>query len=194
MLEMHPMSLPDTMAPHPDEALVKGKIVLCDEFQGTTAVGLVSGAAGILIRTLSPKDVANTFALPAVILSQKDGTIIKTYINLTSNPTAIIFKSNESKDWLSPSVASFSSRGPNAITSDILKPDIAAPGVDILAAWSPNSPISMVIGDERKTKYNIISGTSMACPHVTAVAAYVKSFHPDWSPAAIKSAIMTTGN
>ncbi|TKY53555.1 Cucumisin protein [Spatholobus suberectus] len=177
-----------------DENLVKGKIVLCDGFQGTTVVGLVSGAAGILVRSLSPKDVAFTFALPAVILSRIDGNLIQSYINLTSNPTAIIFKSNEGKDLLAPYVASFSSRGPNAITSNILKPDIAAPGVDILAAWSPIGPVSEVKGDERKTNYNIQSGTSMACPHATAVAAYIKSFHPDWSPAAIKSALMTTGN
>ncbi|XP_014502999.1 cucumisin-like [Vigna radiata var. radiata] len=74
----------------------------------------------------------------------------------------------------------------------IFHPDIAAPGVEILAAWSPISPISELKGDRRVSNLNIISGTSMACPHVTAAAAYVKSFHPNWSPAAIKSALMTT--
>ena len=76
----------------------------------------------------------------------------------------------------------------------MLQPDIAAPGVDILAAWSPLSPVSEVKGDNRMVPYNIISGTSMACPHATGAAAYVKSYHPTWSPAAIKSALMTTGN
>lgn len=75
-----------------------------------------------------------------------------------------------------------------------LQPDISAPGVDILAAWSLASPVSRVKRDNRRVPYNIISGTSMACPHATGVAAYIKSFHPSWSPAAIKSAIMTTGN
>lgn len=74
-----------------------------------------------------------------------------------------------------------------------LQPDIAAPGVDILAAWSSVAPVSRVKSDNRRVPYNIISGTSMACPHASGIAAYVKSFHPSWSPAAIKSAIMTTG-
>ena len=74
-----------------------------------------------------------------------------------------------------------------------MQPDISAPGVDILAAYSEVASPSGSETDERRVKYNIISGTSMSCPHVAGIAAYVKSFHPDWSPSAIKSAIMTTG-
>lgn len=74
----------------------------------------------------------------------------------------------------------------------MFQPDISAPGVEILAAYSPNASIS-IPQDMRRVQYNIMTGTSMACPHATAVAAYVKTFHPDWSPAAIKSSIMTTG-
>ncbi|KAJ0638531.1 putative tripeptidyl-peptidase II [Helianthus annuus] len=83
-------------------------------------------------------------------------------------------------------MAVFSSKGPNIITPDIIKPDITAPGVNILAAWSPVSTADSI-------NYNILSGTSMSCPHVSAVVALLKSVHPYWSPAAIKSAIMTTG-
>jgi len=75
-----------------------------------------------------------------------------------------------------------------------MQPDIAAPGVDILAAWSQASSVTGVKEDRRRVTYNIVSGTSMACPHASALAAYIKSFHPSWSPAAIKSAMMTTGN
>ncbi|XVF46602.1 hypothetical protein PTKIN_Ptkin03bG0040500 [Pterospermum kingtungense] len=92
----------------------------------------------------------------------------------------------------SPMVAPFSSLRPNAIVPDILKPDIAAPGVDILAAFSPLAPPSGSLGDKRQVQYNILTGTSISCPHVAGVAVYVKTFHPDWSPSAIKSAIMTT--
>lgn len=62
-----------------------------------------------------------------------------------------------------------------------------------MAAWSEATTVTGEIGDKRVVPYNIISGTSMSCPHATAAAAYVKSFHPTWSPSAIKSALMTTG-
>ena len=62
-----------------------------------------------------------------------------------------------------------------------------------MAAWSEATTVTGDEGDTRIVPYNIESGTSMSCPHATAAAAYVKSFHPTWSPAAIKSALMTTG-
>ena len=75
----------------------------------------------------------------------------------------------------------------------VIQPDITAPGVDILAAWSPLAHPSIDRKDIRRVNFNIISGTSMSCPHASAAAAYVKAGHPNWSPAAIKSALMTTG-
>ena len=75
-----------------------------------------------------------------------------------------------------------------------MQPDLSAPGVNILAAWSEASTVTGKEWDTRVVPYNIMSGTSMACPHASGAAAYVKSFHPTWSPSAIKSAIMTTGN
>ena len=74
-----------------------------------------------------------------------------------------------------------------------MQPDLTAPGVDILAAWSPLAPPSVDLDDTRSVKFNIISGTSMSCPHTSGAAAYVKAVRPYWSPAAIKSALMTTG-
>ncbi|KAJ0100791.1 hypothetical protein Patl1_06472 [Pistacia atlantica] len=123
-----------------------------------------------------------------------DGSKVATYLNSTSEPTAAIFKSIAVKDEMAPSVVSFSSRGPNPITTDILKPDLTAPGVDILASWSLATKVSESPEDNRVSPYNIISGTSMSCPHTSSIAAYVKSFHPTWSPAAIKSALMTTAS
>ena len=71
----------------------------------------------------------------------------------------------------------------------ILQPNITAPGLNILAAWSEASSPTKLDGDHRVVQYNIMSGTSMTCPHVSAAAVLIKAAHPDWSSAAI----MTTG-
>ncbi|CAA6655984.1 unnamed protein product [Spirodela intermedia] len=93
-----------------------------------------------------------------------------------------------------PLVASFSGRGPNGLSPAVLKPDLIAPGVNILAAWTDAVGPTGLDMDDRKTEFNILSGTSMACPHVSGAAALLKSAHPTWSPAAIRSAMMTTAN
>ena len=73
------------------------------------------------------------------------------------------------------------------------QPDITAPGLNILAAWSEASSPLKVADDNRVVKFQIDSGTSMSCPHVAAVSALLKAVHPDWSSSAIRTAIMTTG-
>lgn len=75
----------------------------------------------------------------------------------------------------------------------ITQPDIAAPGINILASYTLRRSLTGQEGDTQFSRFTLMSGTSMACPHVSGVAAYVKSFHPNWSPAAIRSAIITTG-
>ncbi|KAF7099473.1 hypothetical protein CFC21_101101 [Triticum aestivum] len=107
---------------------------------------------------------------------------IASYSKMTESPVVKISPavSVVGNGVLSPYVASFSSRGPSLAFPRILKPDIAAPGVGILAA--------------ERDSYVFHSGTSMACPHVSAVTALLKSVHPNWSPAMIKSAIVTTAS
>ncbi|KAE8648816.1 hypothetical protein Csa_008904 [Cucumis sativus] len=177
-----------------DLKLAKGKIVMCDMITTSPAEAVaVKGAVGIIMQNDSPKDRTFSFPIPASHIDTKSGALILSYINSTNSiPTATIKKSIERKRRRAPSVASFSSRGPNPVTPNILKPDLSGPGVEILAAWPPIASPSGAVEDNKRVLYNIISGTSMACPHVTAVAAYVKSFHPTWSPAALKSALMTT--
>lgn len=95
-----------------------------------------------------------------------------------------------------PMVALFSARGPNVKDfkledADLLKPDIVAPGSLIWASWSPNgTDEANYLGEN----FAMISGTSMAAPHISGIAALIKQKHPRWSPAAIKSALMTTSN
>ncbi|EOY34208.1 Subtilase family protein, putative [Theobroma cacao] len=171
-------------------SLVKGKLVLCDEFSGHEEAR-DAGALGSIVPT-SLVNVSFVVPFPTSALENDDYGSVKSYLNSIEQPKAEILKSETIKDSAAPMVAPFSSRGPNFIVPDILKPDISAPGVDILAAYSPVASPSDTPTDERRVKYSLISGTSMACPHAAGVAAYVKTFHPDWSPSAIKSAIMTT--
>ncbi|KAG9445462.1 hypothetical protein H6P81_016802 [Aristolochia fimbriata] len=176
------------------ESMVKGKIVFCDLMPPGLAGPIQAGAKGVISMDDTYSDFSRAYPLPAALLNPKSGAAVKAYINESNEPQANILRSKEVKDLKAPVVVSFSSRGPNAITSDILKPDITAPGVTILAAYSPAESVSGSPEDKRHVKYNILSGTSMSCPHVSGAAAYVKSFHPTWSPAAIKSALMTTAH
>ncbi|CAI0440324.1 unnamed protein product [Linum tenue] len=90
-----------------------------------------------------------------------------------------------------PVMADFSSKGPNTIAPYVLKPDITAPGVNIIAAYTEAKPTDPS-EDPRKFPYNILSGTSMSCPHVSGVFGLLRAVYPHWSPSAIRSAIMTT--
>ncbi|RZC68502.1 hypothetical protein C5167_031779 [Papaver somniferum] len=177
-----------------DRDLVEGKIVICDSAKAVTEA-FTSGATGTILVSdpwLARFDVSSVYPLAASLINTTNGDIVKSYFESTRKPVATILPTESVKDSHAPVVVSFSSRGPNSISPDILKPDISAPGVDILAAFSPVANPSSVAGDTRSVKYNILSGTSMACPHATGAAAYIKTFHPDWSPSAIKSALMTT--
>ncbi|KAJ6746814.1 CUCUMISIN PROTEIN [Salix koriyanagi] len=147
--------------------------------------------AGVITSLDAPTDIAYTTIIPGTTVQLKDGYKIDVYINSTKNPRAVIYKTRTTA-MRAPFVASFSSRGPQLISLNILKPDIAAPGLGILAAYSKLASVTGYPSDSRYSTFNIISGTSMSCPHAAAAAAYVKTFHPDWSPAAIKSALMTT--
>ncbi|MED6182760.1 hypothetical protein PIB30_031762 [Stylosanthes scabra] len=91
-----------------------------------------------------------------------------------------------------PVMASYSSRGPNKIQPSILKPDVIAPGVNILSSYSLGASPSDLQQDRRRFEFNVLQGTSMSCSHVSGIAGLVKTRYPNWSPAAIRSAIMTT--
>ncbi|XP_052144509.1 subtilisin-like protease SBT3.3 [Oryza glaberrima] len=180
---------------------VTGKIVLCyapleaaatsspNPAFGTAAIGIAKGGAKGLIfahqRTNIFDDLENcNKILPAgcMMVDFEIAARIASYLNSTRKTVAKISRAVTvvGNGVLAPRVAAFSSRGPSIDFPGILKPDVAAPGVSILAA----------VGDS----YKFMSGTSMACPHVSAVAALLKSVHPDWSPAMIKSAIITTAS
>ncbi|KAL0347478.1 UNVERIFIED_CONTAM: CO(2)-response secreted protease [Sesamum calycinum] len=129
---------------------------------------------------------------PVTAVFEEDGAEILSLYQLSSNPVATILPTVVIPNYKpAPVVALFSSRGPVFGFRNLIKPDITAPGQNILAAWSPNSNELTLPGRE-PALYGIVMGTSMSCPHVSGLAAAVKSQHPSWSPAAIRSAIMTT--
>ncbi|XP_065849191.1 subtilisin-like protease SBT1.8 [Euphorbia lathyris] len=190
------LCLPGSLQP----AMVRGKVVICDRgINARVEKGAVVRDAGgigmILANTAASGEelVADSHLLPAVAVGRKAGDLIREYVSNDPNPTAVLtFGGTVLNVRPSPVVAAFSSRGPNMVTPQILKPDLIGPGVNILAAWSEAVGPTGLESDTRKTKFNIMSGTSMSCPHISGVAALLKAAHPSWSPSAIKSALMTT--
>ncbi|CAN4080785.1 unnamed protein product [Withania somnifera] len=182
-----------------DGASVAGKIVICDRgisprVQKGQVVKDAGGVGMILANTAANGEelVADSHLLPAVAVGEMAGRAIKHYASARNATATLRFLGTKLGIRPSPVVAAFSSRGPNFLTLEILKPDMVAPGVNILAAWTGALGPSSLPIDQRITNFNILSGTSMSCPHVSGIAALLKARHPDWSPAAIKSALMTT--
>ncbi|XP_057951638.1 subtilisin-like protease SBT1.3 [Malania oleifera] len=182
-----------------DPHAVAGKIVICDRgvsprVDKGQVVKKAGGLGMILTNTEANGEelVADCHLLPGVSIGEKAGRVIKLYASSPYATATLKFLGTKVGIRPSPVVAAFSSRGPNPITLEILKPDMVAPGVNILAAWSGLAGPSSMPTDRRRVKFNILSGTSMSCPHVSGIAALIKTKHPDWSPAAIKSALMTT--
>ncbi|XP_058083441.1 subtilisin-like protease SBT5.3 [Magnolia sinica] len=177
---------------------VTGKIVACNvgviESAEQGDVVKRAGGAGAIVMNVPISDAqARPHLLPATDIAW-DGTLaLLAYIGSTPSPTAYITRpTTQLGTKPAPIMAAFSSRGPNRIIPEILKPDITAPGVDVLAAYTQYTGPSDLPSDPRRVPFNIISGTSMSCPHIAGIVGLLKAVHPKWSPSAIKSAIMTT--
>jgi hypothetical protein len=124
--------------------------------------------------------------IPGFMVGQSDGEL---FVATISSGDSILATLDPSNQQARPNrVATFSSRGPNGGMPDIIKPDISAPGVSILAAQTPTPNDGQLPGQ----LFQIISGTSMSSPHVAGASALLKQLYPDWSPAQIRSALMTT--
>jgi subtilisin family serine protease len=177
-----------------DPAKANGKIVVCDR-------GVVdriekgfevkrAGGAGLVLANVSPNSINGDYhPVPAVHVVQADGDAIKAYIaSAGAGATAKIVPLNAAELAAAPQVpeiTDFSSRGPSTTTGgDILKPDIAAPGNDVVAAVAPPSNFGR--------SWDFYSGTSMSSPHIAGIGALIKALHPAWLPSEIKSAIMTS--
>ncbi|XP_074303550.1 subtilisin-like protease SBT5.3 [Silene latifolia] len=178
----------------------KGKIIVC--LRGVNArvekgevVALAGGVGMILANDDASGNeiIADPHVLPASHINYTDGLRVYTFLKSAKYPKALITHTTTRLGTRpAPFMAAFSSQGPNIVTPEILKPDITAPGVSIIAAYTEAQGPTNQVFDKRKVRFNSISGTSMSCPHVSGIVGLLKTLYPHWSPAAIKSAIMTT--
>ena len=174
---------------------ISDKIVLCRRggTERATKSRAVAAAGGIGMIMYNNDDVgtlaSDSHWVPSVHIDYTPGLAIKAYIASATNPMAEIM-GGEVSEWPSaPSMTSFSSRGPNPVTPDIIKPDITAPGTQILAGYTPTPAAPYDISGEL---FAAIQGTSMSSPEIAGVFALLKQANPDWSPAIAQSALMTT--
>ena len=183
---------------------VKNNIVVCDDgdiIQQYSYMYRANVVGAVFISNISNFDFFRKeeysfqdLSYANIFISPIDGEITKSYIKSNSMSVAnISFKLSFFGTKPAPSVYSSSSRGPSNSCPYVLKPDITAPGTSILAAWPTKLPVLDPV-TEVFNKFKFLTGTSMSCSHVAGVGALLKGAHVDWSPAAIRSAIMTTSN
>lgn len=174
-----------------DGAAVAGKIVVCDrggnarvEKSETVAD---AGGVGMVLVNVGPGSLdTDMHSVPTVHISHTYRDALLDSISAPGSELTLLPENITEFVTPVPQVAGFSSRGPMlADGSDILKPDVAAPGVNILAA------VNNIEGAE--PQWGLMSGTSMASPHVAGLAALYLGVHPEATPGEVKSALMTTG-
>ncbi|MYM67309.1 S8 family serine peptidase [Pseudoduganella sp. FT55W] len=188
-------------APILDAAKVAGKIVVCerginDRVDKSKAVKEAGGVGMVLVDNGGGL-VAEIHSVPTVHVSNADGLKIADYAATGSGSAALSAFIITTVPGSAPVIAGFSSRGPSGDDTNVMKPDLAAPGVSILAGVSPEltpEQRSEIIAGTLPAQqvWAFMDGTSMATPHVAGLAALLRQQHPGWSPAAIKSALMTS--
>ncbi len=184
-----------------DPAKVAGKVVVCTRGGNARAdkslAVLNAGGAGMILRDTDLGLVSEVHAVPTVHVSAADGDAIKAYVLAQGDAATAAIGSFYKGSKSAPLMAGFSSRGPNKSDPNVLKPDLTAPGVDIVASVTPALTQAQRNGVADGSfvppgAYDAYQGTSMSSPHVAGLALLLRQAHPTWSPAAIKSALMTT--
>jgi hypothetical protein len=177
-------------------ASAAGAIVLCLRVTGIARIQhgagvLAAGGVGMILYDPPQVNVTPTdnHLLPTSTLFPADGSLVAEYIEgAGAAATASFTAGSAALDAGAPDMAVFSARGPNRAAPDIIKPDVTAPGVQILAGNSP-TPWLGAPGE----LFQAIQGTSMSSPHVAGIGALLVGAHPDWTPAMVRSALTTTG-
>ena len=174
-----------------DPALTAGKIVVCDRgvfdrVAKSLAVKDAGGVGMILANTSDAQSINGDWhSVPTIHFNATTSAVLRTYA-ATAGATAAM-SVTDTTPVVAPVMAGFSSFGPAlAGNGDLLKPDITAPGVDVIASVAPPGNAGR--------DFDAFSGTSMSAPHIAGIATLIKAKHPDWSAMAVKSAIMTTAS
>ncbi|WP_427916051.1 S8 family serine peptidase [Sinomonas halotolerans] len=175
-----------------DPAKAAGKVVVCDRgviarIDKSAEVKRAGGIGMILVNLTPSSEDSDLHSVPTIHVNAPQGPELKAKIAADPALTVTLAKGDTTglPAPAVPQIAGFSSRGPSlASGGDLLKPDIAAPGVNVLAG------VSTVGADGEQ--FGFMSGTSMAAPHIAGVGALVLAKNPTWSPAMVKSAMMTT--
>jgi subtilisin family serine protease len=178
-------------------ASIANTIVLCKRGlpAGRVAAGkavLDKGGAGMILynqRDDNQTLLVDPHWLPAVLVTPSTGLAIKAYIAAAGATARARLMAGQRVPAQGSVMADFSSRGEDPVAPDIIKPDVTAPGVNILAG---NSMTPGIPSGPPGNLFQIISGTSMSSPHVAGLYALLRQAHPDWTAAMAKSAIMTT--
>ncbi|MBK6326847.1 MAG: S8 family serine peptidase [Chloroflexi bacterium] len=175
------------------------QVVLCERgVNARVAKGdnvKAGGAGGLILANAEQGDLGTDhFTLPAVHVNADVGAALRSHIAANS-PVTISFTSSQAvyaPDSRVPvdEMAGFSSRGPVLQgNSNYVKPNVTGPGVQILAGQT-----AFADGQATGELFQAIAGTSMSSPHVAGAGALLVALHPDWTPAEIESALMTTAN
>ena len=148
---------------------------------------VVYNNAGDEILNMAAGDFAELVTISSIFVGQTDGEGMVSWYDTNGAASEIELNMLAFQEGNDPDIlANFSSRGPGV--GNVLKPDITAPGVNILAqGYAPGTT-----GEDRHLGFGQVSGTSMAAPHVAGAAALLRQIHPTWSNAEIKSALMST--
>jgi hypothetical protein len=173
---------------------VAGKVVVCQ--RGINARVEKSfnaqqgGAVGMILYNPSLQGLAtDNHFIPSVHLENDAGGQLTTFLAGHTGVTATLSAGSKASAQ-GDVMAAFSSRGGTLVSGGISKPDVTAPGVQILAGHTPTPATSA--GGVPGQLFQAIQGTSMSSPHVAGAAALIKALHPTWSPGQIRSALMTT--
>ncbi|WP_248123780.1 S8 family serine peptidase [Micrococcus lacusdianchii] len=173
-----------------DPAKTAGKIVLCERgaiarVDKSKAVAEAGGIGMILVNVTPGSLDADIHSVPTV--HTNDASLIEKVKNGDYTATIVPQDTTGLPEEPLPQIAGFSSRGPsNAVNQEFLKPDVAAPGVNVIAGVSPLDP------SYDGNTFGLMSGTSMASPNLAGMASLLIGKYPDWSPMAVKSALMTS--